>query len=210
MAAQQLACPFCPFEDADEYFLRLHIEELHTDNSPFAIKHQEPDTSDDLQLPRACIALDNDHGGDDQIERYVECPEDECGESILLSDLNEHLDFHLAEQVGLDEEQPNTSSSLSPFPTDGRMHSSTDDSSEYYDEQFTTAIHPKLRREASKAKTPRKSLPSTPSTSSVRRHHERVQREAHKDSLQKEPGRLGVRSSAYDRQAVLTLFRGRT
>ena len=44
---EHLTCPFCPFEDPDEYFLIQHVETIHPENddSPFVVKdspRQEP------------------------------------------------------------------------------------------------------------------------------------------------------------------------
>ncbi|TKA64086.1 hypothetical protein B0A49_10140 [Cryomyces minteri] len=94
MAPEDLHCPFCPFSDPDSYFLALHVEEVHTEDSPFAVR----DSPSAASAPSAAPSQD---GGD----VYVECPEEECGEQVLITDLNEHLDLHLASQVTIEEPQ---------------------------------------------------------------------------------------------------------
>ncbi|KAK5011858.1 hypothetical protein LTR39_004433, partial [Cryomyces antarcticus] len=94
MAPEDLHCPFCPFSDTDSYFLALHVEELHTEGSPFAVTDSPPAASASSAAP-----------SQDADDVYVECPEEECGEQLLIADLNEHLDLHLASQVTIEEPQ---------------------------------------------------------------------------------------------------------
>ncbi|KAK5154649.1 hypothetical protein LTR04_005963 [Oleoguttula sp. CCFEE 6159] len=94
MAPEDLHCPFCPFSDTDSYFLALHVEELHTKGSPFAVTDSPPAASASSAAP-----------SQDADDVYVECPEEECGEQLLIADLNEHLDLHLASQVTIEEPQ---------------------------------------------------------------------------------------------------------
>lgn len=103
MAGSTVSCPFCDFQsaEADSYFLVLHVEELHTDDSPFKVD-DGPDAAPSSAAGKAPAK--------DQDELYVECPEEECGEEVLLVDLNEHLDMHEAERLTL-EENPTSSSS---------------------------------------------------------------------------------------------------
>lgn len=104
MADSTVSCPFCDFQcaEADSYFLVLHVEELHTDDSPFKVD-EGPDTAPSSVAGKA--------PAQDQDELYVECPEQECGEEVLLIDLNEHLDMHDAERLTLEENPASSSSS---------------------------------------------------------------------------------------------------
>lgn len=190
MTSSSLKCPFCEFEDADEYFLVLHIEELHTEDSPFAVTDQAATSQDASQLHDSAAGRD-EVVRDDQLEQYVDCPESECGEKILLSDLNEHLDFHLAERATLEEEQHGSSSLSSSLASD-TMSSFTDYSPQNSDNNFSTSIHPNLRHPSESFKTPSKDRSKTPTTSSIHHAEKRLAKRSEKASAQKEAGRLGV------------------
>lgn len=80
----------------DDYVLQLHFEQAHTTDSPFVIE----DDPEPLLPKRKHVAdtpSSDDEGG------LVQCPEPECGESVLLSDFNDHLDYHNAESLSFDE-----------------------------------------------------------------------------------------------------------
>jgi hypothetical protein len=114
-----LECPMCDFTvlPTDDYILQLHFEQVHTTDSPFKI-------DDDVEppLPTASQSLaKRKHAGDtpdttssddedEERENTVTCPEPDCGEVVLLTDFNDHLDFHAAESLSYDE-------------TTGRYHS---------------------------------------------------------------------------------------
>ena len=87
MDTETPACPFCAFCSADAYALLLHVETQHSEGepSPFEV---------------------HDEGGVDApaADAYVECPEPDCGESVVLSELELHLDMHLAERLTAGEE----------------------------------------------------------------------------------------------------------
>lgn len=118
---------------SDDYVLQLHFEQLHTDDSPFRIidetdvlpprlparpsskraKHVEEGPSDDEddieQLPplppRPSSKSPRSSGppSDAEEDSSVLCPEPDCGELVLLTDFNEHLDYHAAETLSFDE-----------------------------------------------------------------------------------------------------------
>lgn len=80
----------------DDYVLQLHFEQAHTTDSPFVIK----DDPEPLLPPYKHVAgapSSDIQGG------LVQCPEPDCGEFILLSNLNDHLDYHGAESLSFDE-----------------------------------------------------------------------------------------------------------
>lgn len=122
-------CPFCAFTDPDTYALLLHVETLHSEgDSPFVVRPDaedpEPQPPDPRQHPanRANYSIEalpellftgkdadadvfNDasyyeQGGED--EEYVACPEPDCGEAILLTELDSHIDMHSAEKTTAD------------------------------------------------------------------------------------------------------------
>lgn len=112
--SQRLECPFCQFHDKSEYVLLLHIEALHTDDSPFVVKDDPANTGltsgftnsiNDLG-PGKFNALDYEFGGpsqDDDETTYVLCPEPGCEEPVLLMELQVHLHFHDAEQISMED-----------------------------------------------------------------------------------------------------------
>lgn len=104
-----LECPMCDFTvlSADDYILQLHFEQMHTTDSPFKIDDdQEPPLPATANAKRKYVT---DTPSDDE-EGTVSCPEPDCGELVLLTDFNDHLDYHAAESLSFDE-------------TTGRYHS---------------------------------------------------------------------------------------
>lgn len=96
-----LACPMCDFAvlSTDDYILQLHFEQMHTTDSPFKIE-------DDQEPPLPATAKRKhvtDTPSSDDEEGTVTCPEPDCGELVLLTDFNDHLDFHAAESLSFDE-----------------------------------------------------------------------------------------------------------
>lgn len=108
---QRLECPFCQFHDESEYVLLLHIEALHTDDSPFVVRDDPANTGLTGGLtnslgPGNFNQLDYEFGSrteDDEETMYVLCPEPGCEEPVLLMELQTHLDFHEAEQISMDD-----------------------------------------------------------------------------------------------------------
>ncbi len=101
------ACPFCDFTDTDTYALLLHVETLHSeDDSPFVVR-EAPDLSDhpiNRQIHPHNPSLEelpSDPFGDDA--EYVACPEPDCGEAIFLTELDTHIEMHLAEKTTADD-----------------------------------------------------------------------------------------------------------
>ncbi|KAI9826842.1 MAG: hypothetical protein M1832_005781 [Thelocarpon impressellum] len=89
-----LQCPFCHFSDEESYVLMLHVETLHSEGqSPFEVR----------EGPGEAIQLGGLPPEVDASEDYIECPEAECGESLLVSELELHADMHLAEKLTVEE-----------------------------------------------------------------------------------------------------------
>jgi hypothetical protein len=133
--APALECPMCSFvvPEDDTYWLTLHFEQAHTDDSPFKV-------TDD----------GSGEGGADVIgssfdDEYVECPEPDCGEEVLLEMLNDHLDLHQAEKVTLDA--PDSDSTSSHSHSEHR-HNDDDMSSQqsFIDQHFSTKLPEDLRQ----------------------------------------------------------------
>jgi hypothetical protein len=116
------ACPFCGFVDADTYILMLHVETLHSEGeSPFVVREgpaqdvpskrlgSSSDNGRRAQGPGKAVSSDTaalydgygSSGGSAELE-YVVCSEETCGEAILLSELDAHIDMHVAERTTLE------------------------------------------------------------------------------------------------------------
>ena len=97
-------CPFCGLTESDPYSFLLHVETSHYEGeSPFVVRESSQERNDDPTGSRA-------EGSEDSESDYVDCPEQGCGESILLAELQSHIDLHLAEKVahdGTEEVQSN-------------------------------------------------------------------------------------------------------
>lgn len=110
MAEESIAtCPFCEFTDSDTYVLMLHVETLHSEGeSPFRVREDELSSTLDItgdmnhfSSPHGILEPDRNDGGED--ENYVICPEEFCGEAVLLTELDPHIDMHVAEKATVDE-----------------------------------------------------------------------------------------------------------
>lgn len=105
---ERLECPICNFNvlPSDEYVLRLHFEQQHTEDSPFRIE-DDPEPLPPPIPPRTSSKgskqEDEDTPSDLEDENSVLCPEPDCGEVVLLSDFNDHLDLHSAATLSFDE-----------------------------------------------------------------------------------------------------------
>lgn len=122
--ADLVDCPFCDFRSRVAYMVMLHVEEHHTDDSPFVVTDgpdaptptpppiQSHPAFSTAQSHPAFSSIHQDapsqHGRDDL---WALCPERDCGEQVPLHDLNEHLDLHIAE--GLESQEVTKSASTS-------------------------------------------------------------------------------------------------
>lgn len=103
-----LECPLCTFAvlPSDDYVLQLHFEQEHTEDSPFRIQ-DDPEPLPKPPPAKASSAstqhVDTDTPSSFDDENNVLCPEPNCGELVLLSDFNDHLDLHAAETLSFDE-----------------------------------------------------------------------------------------------------------
>jgi zinc finger-containing ubiquitin peptidase 1 len=95
-----LSCPFCEFEDHDPDFLSQHVAFCHPEDPEDPVHHAPQDRTtgeEDLQHEEESTAAALDNTG-----LYVSCPHG-CGESVARTELQLHLDLHVAESVALDE-----------------------------------------------------------------------------------------------------------
>jgi zinc finger-containing ubiquitin peptidase 1 len=106
MEAASFSCPMCDFTHADSYFLMLHVEEAHTEDSPFIVRDATSSSCADPHSEREA-----QHEGTDE---YVTCPEENCGEEVMLPELNEHLDLHMAQNLAFDGSQTDRGENRGP------------------------------------------------------------------------------------------------
>lgn len=107
-ALELLECPLCDFTvlPTDDYIIQLHFEQVHTTDSPFRIEDDPEEPPPPLPTrPRTALSTTDTQltPASDEEKNTVECPEPDCGESVLLSDFNDHLDYHAAESLSFDE-----------------------------------------------------------------------------------------------------------
>src|SRR5579871_1525187 len=108
-------CPFScgkVFSGNDWYQLALlHIEEEHTEGSPFVVREdgalsegEEGDAEHSRQSTTRSKEVDNEStGSEEENDQYVLCPEESCGEMVLLIEYTDHLDLHQAENAIFDD-----------------------------------------------------------------------------------------------------------
>lgn len=118
--------------------LMLHVEERHTDDSPFVVREgpeaaaqltPSPGRHDTSSYPQKAPA-ENDVDDNE----WMLCPNPECGEQVQIEDLNEHLDLHYAEGILESQQHQATAHSISASPyatsqsskrTNGKMRENT-------------------------------------------------------------------------------------
>ncbi|KAL8973295.1 MAG: hypothetical protein Q9197_002409, partial [Variospora fuerteventurae] len=88
-------CPLCTFSSSSPYFLTQHVEAVHPekDEPPFVSRHfLDVDQADDggCEVVTTCGGAPSPH--------YIEC---ECGEAILLSEFDDHVQLHAAESAAM-------------------------------------------------------------------------------------------------------------
>ncbi|KAF2086887.1 DUF1671-domain-containing protein [Saccharata proteae CBS 121410] len=110
--ADMLECPFCEYTETDSYVLILHVEQFHTQNSPFVVRETSHGLPESLLNPQkeevpSATSAQQDASADDA--QWVLCPQPDCGEQIHLAELDEHADFHMAEQLTAGDKPPSPS-----------------------------------------------------------------------------------------------------
>lgn len=121
-------CPFCGFKAARTYDIQLHIEEHHTDDSPFAVTNNDASGL----VPEA--TTENAISGDESMpqDTWTKCTRPGCGEYVLLADIDEHLEVHEAidasEKAAQEDEKTNRSQHVQRDRYPRRRESRSDDS----------------------------------------------------------------------------------
>lgn len=88
-----ISCPLCNFITDSKYQILLHVEALHPEGgvvSPFAV-------NEDASIAAVSSLYDEEI-------KYTSCPVEGCGETILLTELDSHIEFHGAEGEDSDME----------------------------------------------------------------------------------------------------------
>lgn len=99
--AEDIICPFCGFKTDDQYVIQLHIEEHHTEDSPFAVSEA------------SCSLLYRDDtfsdGNTEADNPWLKCTRPDCGEYMMREDIDEHLELHEAAVSTVTSERGNSS-----------------------------------------------------------------------------------------------------
>lgn len=95
-------CPFCDFSDDDSYFLLQHVELCHPENgvSPFLVTDEAGPPQAQLDESRRASSADS-LSIDDADDAYMICPR-QCGETVTIAELSNHMDMHSAEGMAVD------------------------------------------------------------------------------------------------------------
>ncbi|KUJ20197.1 DUF1671-domain-containing protein [Mollisia scopiformis] len=112
---EQITCPFCGFRAEGDYQIMLHMETLHPENgeSPFVAKENASIA--------ALVSLQ-----DEEDVQYVNCPVDGCGEALLLTELDNHIEMHEEEQSHSPGESDESSRSPKRLKIEPRVEASFD------------------------------------------------------------------------------------
>ena len=94
-----------PFTDCHHKL--LHIETVHSegDDSPFVVKE---DVDKDANIA-AMLSMEEED------IQYASCPIDGCGEAVLLTELDSHIDMHSAEGEEVEEDRSDGGCKTPPF-----------------------------------------------------------------------------------------------
>lgn len=89
------SCPFCPFSNPSLYSVVQHIETIHPEpDEPSFVSRRflEDDLTEHVDAKGAAM------GRDAPSQDYIEC---ECGEAVLLSEFDDHVQLHSAESADM-------------------------------------------------------------------------------------------------------------
>ena len=84
-------CPFCGLKSTEAYAIQLHIEDCHIDESPPSTKNHTID--------RSSVARSFSNDSREQglsTDTWTQCTRAGCGEYVLLTEIDEHLEVHAA------------------------------------------------------------------------------------------------------------------
>ena len=99
------SCPFCAFTAASEspndmYFLLQHLELSHPENgeSPFIAIEDGSASPPEDKVRQSSGTSESTASAYEEEDVYVQCP-GQCGESVILAELPNHMDLHGAEDM---------------------------------------------------------------------------------------------------------------
>ncbi|CAJ2507471.1 Uu.00g086570.m01.CDS01 [Anthostomella pinea] len=98
-----MPCPFCGYQAENEYAILLHMETEHEEgDSPFVAGGDENSPAPSKIAGKEADAILADGGDPDMSSegegQFAVCPIDACEEIITLAELDEHIEFHAAEE----------------------------------------------------------------------------------------------------------------
>lgn len=120
VSVEPLQCPICAFFDTDYTFLALHMEEVHfSEDSPFVARDAEGVPKQTGRKRKLLPGHDADGTSSTPSKSdFVVCLEEDCGEDVLLSEMQEHMDYHLAQRLNDDVAESRQPSKMSVSPED--------------------------------------------------------------------------------------------
>ena len=127
---EPILCPFCGFKGESEYKIQLHIEEHHTEDSPFVTSHgaslvehrSPPERSPRPSVPKHDREPEPEFGDHSMLgDSWTKCTRPGCGEYVLLADIDEHLEVHAA-IAAVDDAKGSSSDSLRSQSTMTPIH----------------------------------------------------------------------------------------
>jgi len=166
-------CPFScgkTFSGNSWYQLTLHIEEEHTEDSPFVVREddgpaegEEGNAENSRSNGTKSKEVDDESiDSEEEMDEYTLCPEEGCGEVVLLIDYVDHLDLHQAENAIIDD----SASCYSTTTTSTSLSNKTKTSSTSHGSGKSSSSASGLRS----SEPPSGSVNNTPS--STQSHHE--------------------------------------
>ncbi|KAF2128607.1 DUF1671-domain-containing protein [Dothidotthia symphoricarpi CBS 119687] len=165
-----LECPMCDFAvfPTDDYILQLHFEQAHTPDSPFKIENDpEPLPSSLSARPfskRKHTARETPASNEEGSS--VMCPEPDCGELVLRTDFDDHLDYHTAETLSFDESTGKYRSSSSTMASVATQYPSTRSSKNHREHSRRTDLSDALRKSDHHERSTKKTHRNRSNTSS--------------------------------------------
>jgi hypothetical protein len=112
--ADAAQCPWCGFSTYDAYAVQLHIEEQHTDDSPFAIK--KPSSND---FPRGGPSIADFDARSESGERWIKCTRRGCGQYVAEANIDDHVNMHDAAFAHTEPAYASSSGTVSPRVLNG-------------------------------------------------------------------------------------------
>ncbi|KAK1057483.1 hypothetical protein LTR33_013628, partial [Friedmanniomyces endolithicus] len=86
----EIQCPFCDICSTEPFVIQAHIEEDHAE-SPTTSNVDAAQATHFSQLTPPQRAA---HPAAEDEEQWTKCTRPRCGEYVLLSDIDEHLEMH--------------------------------------------------------------------------------------------------------------------